>query len=228
VDIHKPKPVHSWRGLAAEIGIIVVSVLIALGAEQGVEAVHWANEVRAERAALHEEIAANLAAALTRQEEEACVHNRLADLAQVFARHKAGAPLGLLGPVGRPVEVGVAHGTWEIALAGQALAHMPLQEKLDLSSAFDGFQNMENQQLQENAAWIRLTKLDTPDLLEAADWADLRDAYAHARAIDDRMAFLPAYIVKNTSAGVAPKGPKLKDSLLSPTDLAICKPLIAR
>jgi hypothetical protein len=108
--------------------------------------------VRAERAALQQEIAGALAAIQNRQEEEACVHSRLDELAVVFVRHKAGAPLGLRGPVGRPMEVGVAHGIWDIALAGQALAHMPLQEKLDLSSAFDGFRGMTDAQLQETAA----------------------------------------------------------------------------
>jgi hypothetical protein len=29
LDVHKPHPVHNWRELAKEIGIIVVSVLIA-------------------------------------------------------------------------------------------------------------------------------------------------------------------------------------------------------
>ena len=30
MDIHKPDPVHSWRDLAKEVGIIVLGVLIAL------------------------------------------------------------------------------------------------------------------------------------------------------------------------------------------------------
>ena len=30
MDVHKPKPVHSWRGLLSEVGIIVLGVLIAL------------------------------------------------------------------------------------------------------------------------------------------------------------------------------------------------------
>jgi hypothetical protein len=35
MDVHTPKqPIQSWRELAKEIGIIVVGVLIALGAEQ--------------------------------------------------------------------------------------------------------------------------------------------------------------------------------------------------
>jgi len=51
VDIHKPKPVHSWREFFGEIGVIVIGVLIALGAEQVVEAMHWHEKIdRAEDA----------------------------------------------------------------------------------------------------------------------------------------------------------------------------------
>jgi hypothetical protein len=45
LDIHKPKPMHGWRELAGEIAIIVVGVLIALGAEQAVEAIHWNHKI---------------------------------------------------------------------------------------------------------------------------------------------------------------------------------------
>ena len=35
-----PNPLHGWRELAGEVGIIVVGVLIALGAEQLVTTLH--------------------------------------------------------------------------------------------------------------------------------------------------------------------------------------------
>lgn len=34
MHIHLPKPLHGWREFLAEVGIIVLGVLIALGAEQ--------------------------------------------------------------------------------------------------------------------------------------------------------------------------------------------------
>lgn len=42
MEIHRPgHPVHGWRDLLREVGIIVLGVLIALAAEQSVEALHW-------------------------------------------------------------------------------------------------------------------------------------------------------------------------------------------
>ena len=37
---HLPKPLHGWREFAGEVGIIVIGVLIALGAEQAIDAIH--------------------------------------------------------------------------------------------------------------------------------------------------------------------------------------------
>ena len=34
MHFHLPKPLHGWREFAGEVGIIVLGVLIALGAEQ--------------------------------------------------------------------------------------------------------------------------------------------------------------------------------------------------
>jgi hypothetical protein len=46
MDIHTPRhPVHGWHELLKEVGIIVLGVLIALGAEQSVEAWHWHRKV---------------------------------------------------------------------------------------------------------------------------------------------------------------------------------------
>ena len=37
MEIHKPHPIHSWRELLKAVGIIVLGVLIALGAEQSAD-----------------------------------------------------------------------------------------------------------------------------------------------------------------------------------------------
>lgn len=41
MHFHLPKPLHGWREFAGEVGIIVIGVLIALGAEQLVEDWRW-------------------------------------------------------------------------------------------------------------------------------------------------------------------------------------------
>ena len=57
MDIHKAKPWHGLREFLKEYTIIVVGVLTALGAEQGVEWLHWAHKVEDGRAAIRSELA---------------------------------------------------------------------------------------------------------------------------------------------------------------------------
>lgn len=56
MDIHKPKPVHNWREFPSEIGVIVCGVLIALGLEQAVEALHWARRVHEAKVSIHKQM----------------------------------------------------------------------------------------------------------------------------------------------------------------------------
>jgi hypothetical protein len=45
MHFHLPKPLHGWRAFAGEVGIIVLGVLIALGAEQLVDNWSWRQKV---------------------------------------------------------------------------------------------------------------------------------------------------------------------------------------
>ena len=46
MHIHLPKPLHGWREFLGEVGIIVIGVLIALGAEQVIEDIRWQEKQR--------------------------------------------------------------------------------------------------------------------------------------------------------------------------------------
>ncbi len=59
MDIHKPKPWHGLREFLKEYVIIVVGVLTALAAEQGVEWLHWQREVAVADAAMLKELHRN-------------------------------------------------------------------------------------------------------------------------------------------------------------------------
>src|SRR5258708_39661591 len=57
MHFHLPKPLHGWRAFAGEVGVIVLGVLIALGAEQVVEASQWRDKVSRAEAAMRLELA---------------------------------------------------------------------------------------------------------------------------------------------------------------------------
>jgi hypothetical protein len=56
MHFHLPEPLHGWREFTGEVGIIVIGVLIALGAEQVVEQWSWERKVQAAEDAMQREL----------------------------------------------------------------------------------------------------------------------------------------------------------------------------
>ena len=80
MPIKLPTPLNGWRVFAGEVGVIVLGVLIALGAQQAVETLRWRNEVRLTEDALTIEIADSVVHAAERQIVARCLSGRLSDL----------------------------------------------------------------------------------------------------------------------------------------------------
>jgi hypothetical protein len=195
MHFHLPKPLHGGREFAGEVGIIVIGVLIALGAEQVVETLHWNHEVDAERASLLQEATDMDSAIRARAGQQACIDRRLAEIRLLLDRHKRSQPLGLTGAIGAPTGQNATRGTWQIALAGQALAHMTHDEKLAFSSAFGDFDLWDRAMHSEADAWLQMAPLNYPDLLGNADWAGITKAYSAAMAANDHMRVLAPWML---------------------------------
>jgi hypothetical protein len=204
MHLHLPKPLHGWREFVGEVGIIVLGVLIALGAEQLIENRHWHHQVELGREALREEVRDNLNAVQSRMVLEPCVRSRLDQLGALLRELRPGQPIRLAGKVGIPIPNGGAKGAWNIALSSQAAAHMPLREQLEYSNAFDNYENWDRIRAEERAAWVKLSLLDAAPRLSEAELAGLRQAYAEAVAADTRVANVGAFIFRTANVGQKP------------------------
>lgn len=227
MDIHKPKPVHGWRGFVAEIGVIVVGVLIALSAEQTAQALHWRHQVHRERESLRASAKEQLEVIVARQAQQPCVERRLEELAVLFQKHRSGALPRLGGPVGRPQNRSAGMEPWQLAVGSQAVAHMDLEERETLADAFSNYDNLHQMFVDADQSWIQLSVLDRPGDLEAGDWTELRRAYAQVRAAEDRIRSVIPYVLQNKNLGVSPPQVPLADALISPYSQAFCRPLLA-
>jgi hypothetical protein len=205
MHFHLPKPLHGWRAFVGEVGIIVVGVLIALGAEQVVEDIHWREETRVTRKALYSDATDNLGAAKWRQVQQPCVDRRLKEIAAIFRAHAAGRPIRLLGPIAHPIFLSGPQAGWQISVSSQALDHMSLKEKLDLGSAFDNYANMTDVLKREQDAWLKLGVLDDPQSLSDGDWPILHQAYAEAASLNGRMQIITSYVLATQSLGQPPR-----------------------
>ena len=80
MHFHLPKPLHGWREFLGEVGIIVVGVLIALGAEQVVETLHWKHVAASGRQSVSGEIDAQFYYASEMAQAQPCVDRQLQQL----------------------------------------------------------------------------------------------------------------------------------------------------
>jgi len=204
MDIHKPKAAHSWREFLVEIGTITCGILIALGLEQAVEQLHWRDEVEAERAALHEEARQSVTTAAYRVALDPCIEHRLAEIEVGFRRQAKGQPTGFRQPVTKPPSWSASQGSWEIALSGQALAHMPHREKLTFSDAFDTFRAFHQLRTEEDSIWRKLSLINHPEFLSSGDWVELHQAYGQALGMNERMKTMTRYILEQATLGEHP------------------------
>jgi hypothetical protein len=131
-----PKPLHGWRALAGEIGIIVVGVLIALGAQQLAEDWHDRAELRDAEAAMTSELRDDdLPQAYTRAAIYQCYADQLDAIENAIAsgdRTKVLALARAYAPVVRTWD----DEAWQAALASQVLAHSGSKRMLDWATPY--------------------------------------------------------------------------------------------
>jgi hypothetical protein len=134
---HIPKPLHGWREFAGEVGIIVLGVLIALGAEQVVEELQWRHKVAVVRNSLTGELANDRA----RWELDlATARCDLVVINKLDAWAQAGAPGGskaVTGSLGGSELFWMHAANWNLATSSQSLDHFPMQEQPAFGALYD-------------------------------------------------------------------------------------------
>src|SRR5690348_10723522 len=127
MHFHLPKPLHGWREFAGEVGIIVIGVLIALGAEQIVQSFHEHQEVGQLRAALRSELADDRARWEHIRASDSCTSKRLDAIEQWAA---TAPPKARLTNPYRLFLWNMHSSAWDLAKTSPATANIPLRERL--------------------------------------------------------------------------------------------------
>ena len=179
------RPAKGWRAFIGEVGIIVLGVLLALGAQQVAETVNQRREAAETRAALTNEVQETLAILELRNLAQPCIDRRLKELRAIVDQW------GRTGSFKTPRWV--AQATWmafntarfEAAQSAGRLALLSSEEQYRFGLVFGSVRNFRDIQGRESEAWSTLRVLQSgPDTLSASDRTAVRVALQDASTLN--------------------------------------------
>jgi hypothetical protein len=221
MHLHLPKPLHGWRALLGEVGIIVVGVLIALSAEQLVQSIHEREDVAQLRAALRAELADDRARWEGIRAQDRCTRQRLDELGRWVSSAPPGARLG--GNPFRVILFNMHSSAWDIAKTSSAAARIPLKERLTYASLYGAMDNwrqfIDEENVNANALSALLATADQPE-----NRGQARFRLAQAQLMVNRRAFNYGYFfTRFDELGIKPD---YGQQTIRVDPSALCKPFI--
>ncbi len=154
MHFHLPKPLHGWREFVGEVGIIVVGVLIALGAEQIVRDLHSRADERAFRETINHEIGLNLFMYDLRSLQFACGERHAAELKAWLEHARSGDGMPALWP-SPPISITPYRGAWDNRDA-QVFNGLSADTRQKYAEFYDELSNNWATMQRENEQWMRL------------------------------------------------------------------------
>jgi hypothetical protein len=187
MHVHLPKPLHGWREFTGEVGIIVLGVLIALGAEQVLEKLHERAQARDARSAIQGELEINMARLASRSAQRSCVQHRLAEVQGLLDTAATDGSLATPNWVGRPQFWTMQSVRWDaISQAGRA-ALLPPKELADYGFMYTILRNITATMVAEQGDWARLRTLEHLRRLTPEMVFELNGTLQDARYLDWRI-----------------------------------------
>jgi hypothetical protein len=226
MEIHKPKPVHSWRELLTELGIVVLGICIAISLEQFVEYLHWHQEVQIGRQALAEEITVIDRFYARRVLIAPCIERRLDEDAVRIRDLAAGRKVTPRAFDSRNSAPGalLSDAEWQSERSSQTLTHFPRAELALMSRFYAQMTDMREWILEEEKSWSALEVLaEDPDHLGPADLAQLRVNLSMERALEYLITLnAPQQLTISAQLGI--HHPPASEPRFAPAIARWCKP----
>ena len=196
MEVHKPKP---WSGLsefAREILIIVIGVLLALGAEQVVEALRHHELVARGEETLKDNFGRFVNFNASLHQEQACMAQRTTELRAILDKAATTHRLPRIGPIPQPEPRPWQIDTWEAMVSSQAAAYVPQEREILYSRIAMSAVDLYTVALQEWADWAALKGLSGPPRpFSEAEEANARSTLDRGAGEGDLVAFLAANTV---------------------------------
>lgn len=173
MHIHLPKPTHGWREFIGEVGIIVVGVLIAIGAEQVVETLHMRRETDEAFHAVRSELALAAGVFDERVAVQPCLDRRLAELGVLVSEARQTHHLPDIGEIGRPPVRPVQSSAWASASSRGLAGKFAEADRETVQSHHAQSESYEGDVQHEQEMWATLRMLEhQPGAIDGALLAD--------------------------------------------------------
>lgn len=177
---HLLKPMHGWRQFAGEVGIIVLGVLIALGAQQLAQNVQQRSEASEARRTVRGELEVNMSRLASRAAQKHCVENRMEEIQALLHKAASNPSITTPGWVGRPQYWSMQTVRWEAMAQSGRAALLPADELADYGTLYSWMGHINGVMTTEQADWARLRTLEhmsrlTPEMIFELN-ATLQDA----------------------------------------------------
>lgn len=187
MDLRLPRPIHGWRQFLGEVGIIVIGVLIALGAERVASNLNDRDVAAQTRAAVRDEINDDLSSIALRGQAEPCIERRLTDLRQIFTDWARSGTFETPRWVAQAPTIDVTLARYDAALSAGRIALLPSEEQYRIGAVASMIREFEAMQREQQLVWGRLRALQMgPDALTSSDRTMLLTALQEASTLNYR------------------------------------------
>ena len=201
-----PTPIHGWRVLAGEIGVIVVGVLIALGAQQLVEHREWSQKAAATEEAIKTELGAAAGFSYERRIIQPCLQGKIRELADKLVtsdgawsaspmKVASGQYRNVMPPAYRAPSRTFLRDAWTTAMADGTVNHMPAARVQLYSALYNQVEDMARLQEQEQSAGASLTPLSYDARLDGRTRGEMIARLAEVDRINSLMALIGGQII---------------------------------
>ena len=207
-----PRPLHGWREFAGEVGIIVIGVLIALGAQQVAEDWQWRERTGDARVRLARETGAMTAQLYERLIVQRCLLGRLSSLADQLESSgtdwKASPEQFMASdrffanamPVAyRPPRRDLVDSIWVNTQSDGTLAHLPRDEAERLAAVYANARNIQLLFDQEQQMAATLGPLSRDLILAPGDRTRMLQAIYGLDRLNSSVLFAARNLINDTA-----------------------------
>lgn len=171
-----PTPINGWRPFFGEVGVIVLGVLIALGAQQVVEDIQIRSDVQKFRQTIDHEIGLNLFIYEVRSRGSVCNEKRMKELFDWLKTARDGQELPKISP-SPPASLTPYRRAWDTRDT-MVFAHVPAKARQKYAEFYDELEGNTERIKWELDEWFALQRYSLPGPVSLDD---RRTIYGHLR-----------------------------------------------